>query len=63
MMLALVLGVVVASVLGSLHCAGMCGPFLAFALGLNEPGVSKARAVSWRETMTWASQGARRCPA
>lgn len=44
MMLALVLGVVVASVLGSLHCAGMCGPFLAFALGLNEPGVSKARA-------------------
>lgn len=43
-MLALILGVIAASVVGSLHCAGMCGPFLAFALGLNEPGVSRARA-------------------
>jgi sulfite exporter TauE/SafE len=44
MMLALSLAVVAASVVGSLHCAGMCGPFLAFALGLNEPGVSRAKA-------------------
>lgn len=45
-MLALALGVVAASIVGSLHCAGMCGPFLAFALGLNEPGVSRAQAQS-----------------
>lgn len=43
-MLPLILGVIAASVVGSMHCAGMCGPFMAFALGLNEPGVSRARA-------------------
>jgi sulfite exporter TauE/SafE len=30
-LIALVLAVFVASLLGSLHCAGMCGPFVAFA--------------------------------
>jgi len=43
-MLPLILGVILASLVGSMHCAGMCGPFLAFALGLNEPGVSRPRA-------------------
>ncbi len=32
-MIALIAAVFVASVLGSLHCAGMCGAFLAFAVG------------------------------
>jgi uncharacterized protein len=35
--IALVSAVFAASLLGSLHCAGMCGGFLAFAVGLNEP--------------------------
>lgn len=43
-MLALALATIGASILGSLHCAGMCGPFLAFALGLDAPGVSRAQA-------------------
>lgn len=43
-MLALALAIVGASVVGSLHCAGMCGPFLAFALGLSDPGVSRPKA-------------------
>ena len=30
---------------------------------ITSPGVSSGRAVSWRETMTWASQGASLCPA
>ncbi|MBL8745266.1 MAG: sulfite exporter TauE/SafE family protein [Phycisphaerae bacterium] len=34
-MTALVLAVFVASVMGSLHCAGMCGAFVAFAVGLD----------------------------
>lgn len=37
----LVAAVFVASVLGSLHCAGMCGAFLAIAVGA--PGVAAAR--------------------
>ncbi|RMF85708.1 MAG: sulfite exporter TauE/SafE family protein, partial [Planctomycetota bacterium] len=32
-MTALIAAVFVASLLGSLHCAGMCGPFVAFAVG------------------------------
>lgn len=32
-MITLLLTVFVASLLGSLHCAGMCGPFVAFAVG------------------------------
>ena len=31
--MSLVLAVLVASVFGSLHCAGMCGPLVAFAVG------------------------------
>lgn len=36
-MTALVTAVLVASLLGSLHCAGMCGAFLAFAVGIDAP--------------------------
>jgi sulfite exporter TauE/SafE len=32
-MIALTTAVLTASLLGSLHCAGMCGPFVAFAVG------------------------------
>lgn len=35
-MIALVIAVFSASVLGSLHCAGMCGAFVAFAVGLDD---------------------------
>ncbi len=42
--LALITSVLVASVLGSLHCAGMCGAFVAMAVGLDENSVrDKAR--------------------
>jgi len=34
--------VFLASVLGSLHCAGMCGPFLLFAVGADSPRVARA---------------------
>lgn len=40
-MWALVAAVFVASVLGSLHCAGMCGAFLAIAVGVPGVGVSR----------------------
>ncbi len=40
-MTALVATVFVASLLGSLHCAGMCGPFVAFAVG--QPSESTSR--------------------
>lgn len=36
-MTALIITVFVASLLGSLHCAGMCGPLVALALGAGEP--------------------------
>ncbi len=39
-MFALVTAVLIASLLGSLHCAGMCGPFVAFAVNDSE-GASK----------------------
>ena len=39
----LVATVFVASLLGSLHCAGMCGPFVAFAVGQPKPGASRGR--------------------
>lgn len=42
-MTALFLTVLVASLVGSLHCAGMCGAFVAFALGAGEPGVKHTR--------------------
>lgn len=40
-MIPLVTTVFVASLFGSLHCAGMCGPFVAFALG--PPGEGHSR--------------------
>ena len=43
-MLALIASVFVASLLGSLHCAGMCGAFVVFAVGLDDPAASKKRA-------------------
>lgn len=46
-MLALALAVVVASVLGSLHCAGMCGAFVAIAVGLDGQNVAqKSRLIA-----------------
>src|SRR5206468_320502 len=42
-MTALVLGVFLASLLGSLHCAGMCGAFLAIAVTGVGPGESRPR--------------------
>ncbi|HWB20375.1 MAG TPA: sulfite exporter TauE/SafE family protein [Phycisphaerales bacterium] len=41
-MIALVTAIFLASVLGSLHCAGMCGAFLAIAVN-SEQGASKTR--------------------
>jgi uncharacterized protein len=42
-MTALFLTVLVASFVGSPHCAGMCGAFVAFAIGAGEPGVKHSR--------------------
>lgn len=42
-MTALILGVFLASLLGSLHCAGMCGAFLAIAVTGVGPGKRRAR--------------------
>ena len=57
---ALVVAVFVASLLGSGHCAGMCGPFVAMT-GLH-PG-PRRRPSRWRlwigPTTTWAYQGGR----
>lgn len=38
-MTALLLTVLIASLAGSLHCAGMCGAFLAFAVGTGQPNM------------------------
>lgn len=43
-MTALIAAVFVASVLGSLHCAGMCGAFVAFAVGIDG---KEARRPRW----------------
>lgn len=43
-MSALIVTVFVASLLGSMHCAGMCGAFVAFAVGLNDPDAKRKRA-------------------
>ncbi|QDU55753.1 sulfite exporter TauE/SafE family protein [Aeoliella mucimassa] len=40
-MIAQVVTVFVASLLGSPHCAGMCGPFVAFAVGQSSDGTSR----------------------
>ncbi len=44
-MTALFLTVLVASLTGSLHCAGMCGPFVAFAVGTQ--GSSTTRVMAY----------------
>ncbi len=44
-MAALVLAVFTASLLGSLHCAGMCGAFVAFAVGLDANVSGRTRAA------------------
>ena len=43
-MLPLIASVFVASLLGSLHCAGMCGAFVAFAVGMDDPDAARQRA-------------------
>jgi len=43
-MMALVTAVFVASLMGSLHCAGMCGAFVAFAVGLDGKSSVRERA-------------------
>ncbi len=40
----LITSVFVASLLGSLHCAGMCGAFVAFAVGIDDPDAARKRA-------------------
>lgn len=42
-MLALIGTILAASLLGSLHCAGMCGAFVAFAVGGREAGSAKGQ--------------------
>ncbi len=42
-MTTLFLAVFIASVLGSLHCAGMCGAFLAFAIDAHNPNPTVSR--------------------
>src|SRR5205823_3884811 len=42
---ALIAAVFLASLLGSLHCAGMCGAFLAFAVGAEDPGAGRRAAL------------------
>ncbi len=49
-MLALVLSVFVASLLGSPHCAGMCGPFVPLAVPLRRPGASTR---AWRPMIAY----------
>jgi sulfite exporter TauE/SafE len=45
---ALIVTVFVASLLGSLHCAGMCGAFVAFAVGAAPgPGPQRWRLIAW----------------
>ena len=43
-MSALIVSVFLASLLGSMHCAGMCGAFVAFAVGLDDPEAARTRA-------------------
>ena len=42
-MTALFITVLVASLVGSMHCAGMCGAFVAFAIGAADPAVNIPR--------------------
>lgn len=62
-MLALITTVFVASLLGSLHCAGMCGAFVAFAVGLDDPDATRQRtrlhtAYNLGRLTTYAALGA-----
>lgn len=41
----LVFPVLIASLAGSLHCVGMCGPFMALAGGLGQTGKARLRSV------------------
>lgn len=45
-MLALLLAVLTASLLGSMHCAGMCGAFVVFAVGAADPRAGQRPAPS-----------------
>jgi sulfite exporter TauE/SafE len=59
-MTALVATVIVASLVGSLHCAGMCGPFAAFALGADPlAGRSGGGEASGRLSLHAAYNGGR----
>ncbi|HUO09454.1 MAG TPA: sulfite exporter TauE/SafE family protein [Phycisphaerae bacterium] len=42
-MIALVVTIFAASIFGSLHCAGMCGAFVLFAIGAGESSVATSR--------------------
>ncbi|MDX2115994.1 MAG: sulfite exporter TauE/SafE family protein [Planctomycetota bacterium] len=44
-MITLIVSIFLASLTGSLHCAGMCGAFLAFAVGLDGSRSVRARAA------------------
>lgn len=44
-MIALIVTVFLASILGSLHCAGMCGAFVAIACGKSETTIRKAASL------------------
>jgi len=44
-MTALFVTVLFASLAGSLHCAGMCGAFVAFAIGVGDPSVKASRGL------------------
>jgi sulfite exporter TauE/SafE len=62
-MSALIFSVFVASLLGSMHCAGMCGAFVAFAVGFDENGVKPRRwplhaAYNGGRLITYAALGA-----
>ncbi len=56
-MIALIAAVLVASLLGSLHCAGMCGAFLAFAVAAEDE--SPRRAARRRMALNAAYNGGR----
>lgn len=56
-MMTLVIAIFAASVLGSLHCAGMCGAFLAIALG-EERGVRTQAAYHLGRLATYTALGA-----
>lgn len=62
-MSALIASVFVASLLGSMHCAGMCGAFVAFAVGFDDdrPGPARWRlhaAYNGGRLLTYAGLGA-----